>query len=49
MRDLSNDIVIQKNKNGMNYLQFKKLLELNVKHAYALKGDFFLNVPKVSF
>lgn len=41
MRDLSNDIVIQKNKNGMNYLQFRKLLELNVKHAYALKGDFW--------
>ena len=45
MRDLSNDIVIQKNKNGMNYLQFKKLLELNVKHAYALKGDFW-NIEK---
>lgn len=45
MRDLSNDVVIQKNKNGMNYLQFRKLLELNIKHAYALKSDFW-NIEK---
>lgn len=41
MRDLSNDIIIQKNRNGLNYIQFRKLLDLNIKHAYALKSDFW--------
>lgn len=31
--------VIIKNKNGLEYLQFKKLLEFGIKHAYTLKGD----------
>lgn len=39
MRDLSNSIVVQTNKNGMSFLQFKVLLNLGVKHAYALKSD----------
>ena len=39
MRDLTNDIVVQTTKDGMNYLQFKVLLNLGVKHAYAMKSD----------
>lgn len=36
--DLSNDIVIQKSINDIDFLQFRKLLEYhNLKHAYALK------------
>ncbi len=36
--NLSNDIVIHKNEAGIEYLQFKKLLEYpNIKHGYALK------------
>lgn len=38
MRDLTNDIVVQTTKDGMNYLQFKVLLNLGVKHAYAMKA-----------
>ena len=30
--------IIYQNKNGIEYIQFKKLLELNIKHAYTLKG-----------
>lgn len=41
MRDLSNDVVVQVNKNGISYLQFKVLLNLGVKHAYVLKCDGF--------
>lgn len=39
MRDLSNENIIQINKNGINYIQFKKLLELGIKHAYSLKSE----------
>ncbi len=36
--DLSNDVVIHQKKNGIEYLQFRKLLEYpNIKHAYVLK------------
>ncbi len=31
--------VIIKNENGIEYMQFNKLLELGVKHAYTFKGD----------
>lgn len=31
--------IIYTNKNGMEYIQFKKLLDLNIKHAYTLKGS----------
>lgn len=41
MRDLTNDIVIQKNQNGLSYLQFKVLLNLGIEHAYILKCDKF--------
>ena len=41
MRDLSNDIVIQTNQNGLSYLQFKVLLNLGIEHAYILKCDKF--------
>ncbi len=39
MRDLTNDTVIQINKNGMNYLQFEILNDLGIKHAYSLKTE----------
>ena len=36
--DLSNEIVVQENINGVEVLRFRKLLEYqNLKHAYALK------------
>lgn len=31
--------VIIKNKNGIEFIQFKKLLEFGIKHAYTLKGE----------
>lgn len=41
MNDLSNENVIQIEKNGVKYLQFKKLLEYEdiIKHAYSLGTD----------
>lgn len=39
MRDLTNETIVQKSKDGVNYIQFKKLLDLGIKHAYALKGE----------
>ena len=41
MRNLSNEIVTQVNKNGVSYLQFKMLNSLGVKHAYVLKCEGF--------
>lgn len=42
MKDLSNNDIIQKQKDGIAYLQFRRLLEYpEVKHMYVLKnGDF---------
>ncbi len=38
MRDLSNDVVIQKSKQGVEYLQFKKLLEYpEIEHCYTMR------------
>lgn len=34
----NNNIIIQEYK-GIEYIQFKKLLELGIKHAYTLKGE----------
>lgn len=42
MRDLSNDVVIQVSQNGLNFLQFRVLLNLGVNHAYVLKSDDFM-------
>lgn len=47
MRDLSNDIVIHKSEGGFEFLQFRKLLELGVKHGYSLKPHFFNTRPGV--
>lgn len=33
----TNEVMIQKNINNVNYLQFKKLLELNINHCFVLK------------
>lgn len=47
MVDLSNDVVIHMRKNGFEFLQFRKLLDLGVKHAYSLKPHFFNTRPGV--
>lgn len=39
MRDLSNKNIIQVNKEGLRYIQFKKLLDFGIKHAYSLKNE----------
>lgn len=41
MKDLSNNVVVHKNNNGFQYLQFKKLLEFSdtLVHAYSLGID----------
>lgn len=42
MQDLSNDVVVHKKKNGIEYLQFKKLLEYpELVHSYTLKANNF--------
>lgn len=35
----SNDVIVCKEYKGMEYIQFKKLLDLGIKHAYTLKGE----------
>ena len=41
MKDLSNNVVVHKNNNGFQYLQFRKLLEFSdiLVHAYSLGID----------
>ena len=40
MRDLSNDILIHKNINGTEFIQFRKLLEYpELKHCYTLRKN----------
>lgn len=40
MKDLSNENVIHKIKNGIEYIQFRRLLEYNnISHMYVLKND----------
>lgn len=34
-----NEQIIYKKENGIEYIQFKRLLELGIKHAYTLKGE----------
>lgn len=36
---MENDNIIIQKLNGLEYIQFKKLLELGITHAYTLKGD----------
>ena len=45
MKDLSNENIIHVNKNGLEYIQFKKLLEFkNINHCFTLKPlDFASN------
>lgn len=47
LKDLSNDVVVHKREGGFEFLQFRKLLELGVKHAYTLKPHFFNTRPGV--
>ena len=35
----NNENILYNFKNGIEYIQFKKLLEYGIKHAYTLKGD----------
>ena len=35
----NNKNIVYQEKNGIKFIQFKKLLELNIKHAYTLKND----------
>lgn len=39
MKTLENENIIHQKKDGIEYIQFKKLLEYGVKHAYTLKGE----------
>lgn len=45
--NLNNEIVIQSEKDGFNYIQFKVLLDLGINHAYTLKPHFFNTRPGV--
>lgn len=39
MNKLENDNIVVKQGRGIEYIQFKRLLEHGIKHAYTLKGD----------
>ena len=39
MNKLGNDNIIIKKENGIEYMQFKRLLEHGIKHAYSLKSE----------
>lgn len=39
MFNIQSDEIVYNNENEIEYIQFKKLLDLNIKHAYTLKGD----------
>lgn len=39
MNNFGNENIIYQKGNGIQYIQFKKLLEFGIKHAYTLKGD----------
>lgn len=45
--DLSNNVVIHQNKDGFEYLQFRRLLELGINNGYSLKPYFFNTRPGV--
>ena len=36
---IDNANIIYNSKNGIEYIQFKKLMELGIRHAYTLKGE----------
>ena len=40
MKDLTNDIIVHKNINGTEFIQFRRLLEFpNLKHCYTLRKN----------
>ena len=39
MERFENDIITYKNENGIEYIQFKRLLEHGIKHGYTLKKE----------
>ena len=49
---IENENIIIKSFEGLQYLQFKKLNELGIKHAYTLKSngfDFSHDVPEEKY
>ena len=49
MRNLSNENIIHIKKNGIQYLQFRKLLEFKeIKHAYSLGTDWDFRTEKLN-
>ena len=36
---IDNEIIVCKEHKGIEYIQFRKLLDFGIKHAYTLKGD----------
>lgn len=47
--DLSNEFIIHVKGKNCDYLQFRRLLDLGVKHGYALKpGDYLIRKNKIS-
>ena len=48
--DLSNENIIHVNKNGVKYIQFRKLLEYSdiIRHAYSLGTDVNFRTAKVN-
>lgn len=54
MFNLKDDEIIYVKKEGIEYIQFKKLLKYGIKHAYTLKNDgidfsFTSNLNKSSY
>ena len=39
LNKLGNDNIIIKQGKGIEYIQFKRLLDYGIKHAYTLKGN----------
>lgn len=49
MQEIFNNNVIYQNKNGIEYIQFKRLLEYpKLKHCYTLRSEDILNFPPIN-
>ena len=46
MERFENDIITYKNENGIEYIQFKRLLEHGIKHGYTLKKEGIAKIYK---
>ena len=48
MQEILNSNIVYQNKNGIEYIQFKKLLEYpEVTHCYTLRSRDMLNFPPI--